>query len=174
MIGLSYFPFAEFAYNNTPHSSTGFSPFYANTGHHPHISPTDRIEQDVPAVDETIKWIKQIQEEVLATLQMAKDRDKEFYDPKRTKGEEPHEGDKVWLSHDHIPSNCPNQKLSHKRLGPFEVIRKIGNSAYELKLPKSMCIHPVFHTSRLALYKEDEIEGRRNIEPPALEVGKDK
>src|SRR3984957_10122066 len=57
-------PFAEFAYNNAPHLSTGFSPFYANTGHHPHISTTDQVEQDVPAVDKSIKKIKKIQEEV--------------------------------------------------------------------------------------------------------------
>src|ERR1700722_1443007 len=72
-------PFAEFAYNNVPHSATGFSPFFANTGRHPHITTTDWVEKDVPAVDESmqqIKQIKQIQEEVVASLQIAKDRDK--------------------------------------------------------------------------------------------------
>jgi hypothetical protein len=28
-------PLAEFTYNNTPHDSTGVTPFFANKGYHP-------------------------------------------------------------------------------------------------------------------------------------------
>ena len=39
-------------------------------------------------------------------------------------------------------------------VGPFEVIRKISNAAYELKLPDAWRIHPVFHISLLKPWRE--------------------
>ena len=69
---------------------------------------------------------------IMNATKACEDCDKEFYDPKRTKGEEPKIGNKVWLSHDHIPSDHPSLKLLHKRLGPSEVLEEIGiNSNYQ-------------------------------------------
>src|SRR6202035_2712092 len=68
-------PFAEFAYNNAPHSSTGHSPFYASTGFNPTISVSDKSKSDVPAAHEVAERIKSIQSEVQSALQMAKDKD---------------------------------------------------------------------------------------------------
>ena len=31
-------PLAEFTYNNTPSSTTGISPFFANKGYHPNLT----------------------------------------------------------------------------------------------------------------------------------------
>ncbi|KAG8795051.1 hypothetical protein FRC12_018602 [Ceratobasidium sp. 428] len=101
---------------------------------------------------------------------MAKAKDKEYYDKGRTNNWEPDVGDKVWLSHEHIQSDRPSIKLAHKRLGPFEVAEKIGTGAYRLKIPKSMQIHPVFHTSRLALVKDDSIPGRKPKPVPPVNV----
>ena len=50
----------------------------------------------------------------------------------------------------------------------------MGSGAYELKLQKTMHIHPVFHMSRLALYKEDSIPGRKVTAPEPLVVNGDK
>src|SRR6202045_1336366 len=34
----SQLPFAEFVYNNPPHSTTGVSPFFVNKGYHPKLT----------------------------------------------------------------------------------------------------------------------------------------
>lgn len=43
----------------------------------------------------------------------------------------------------------PNEKLSSRFYGPFEVVKKIGNGAYRLALPTHSNIHLIFHVSRL-------------------------
>ena len=40
-------------------------------------------------------------------------------------------------------------KLAPKFYGPYQIIRKISNVAYELKLPETSRIHNVFHVSNL-------------------------
>ncbi|XP_070003191.1 uncharacterized protein [Nicotiana sylvestris] len=47
-------------------------------------------------------------------------------------------------------------KLSPRFIGPFEILKQIGNVAYELALPPSLAgVHPVFHVSMLQRYHGD-------------------
>lgn len=41
-----------------------------------------------------------------------------------------------------VPSQS-NRKLSHQREGPFKVLKRVGNLAYELELPLNYKIYPV-------------------------------
>ncbi|WMV08049.1 hypothetical protein MTR67_001434 [Solanum verrucosum] len=48
-------------------------------------------------------------------------------------------------------------KLSPRYIGPFEILRTVGEVAYELALPPAFsAIHPVFHVSMLSRYVPDE------------------
>ena len=42
------------------------------------------------------------------------------------------------------------RKLSPRYIGPYKIIRRIGQVAYELELPQGLStVHPVFHVSML-------------------------
>ena len=63
-------------------------------------------------------------------------------------------------------SPLATKKLLNKWLGPFEVVKRVGEVAYELSLPASMSrIHPVFHVSLLRKYKDG---GCVSSPPPAV------
>lgn len=49
----------------------------------------------------------------------------------------------------HSVSGKGNQKLNSKFHGPFEIIKKVGEVAYQLRLPEGSSIYPIFHVSQL-------------------------
>jgi hypothetical protein len=80
------------------------------------------------------------------------------------------EGNKVMLDTRNLNLHRPSKKLSEKRLGPFEVLEKVGRSAYCLKLPLSWKIHPVFNELLLRPHVGPKFPGQDiyNKPPPEL------
>jgi len=103
--------------------------------------------------EDLIKELHQVQEACKENMLHASQRYRKYAD--RFRGPTPHFeiGQKVWLNAKHVKTIRPTKKLDDKKIGPFEIIQKIGTHAYKLQLPPSMRIHPVFLSSLLELYK---------------------
>ena len=76
----------------------------------------------------------------------------------------------IWMQAIFKPPDHP-KKLSHRHLGPFEIVKKVCNNAYRLKLPRSMSrLHPVFNVVKLLPAPSDPIPGRLPQPPPPPEI----
>ena len=95
---------------------------------------------------------------------------KETYEAGKKKAHVFEVGDKVWLSAKDIRIHQASQKLGPRQLGPYEVIEKVSELDYRLKLPPAMKVHNVFHVNRLSPWKGNDVNGLRPPPPEAVEV----
>ncbi|QRW26435.1 Retrotransposable element Tf2 protein [Rhizoctonia solani] len=149
---VSLLPLAKFALNNLKQSSTRKSLFQICYGLNPQFSVGQKTDELVPNADEHAEFLEKGYDKVKATLSLSQERMKYFYNQRHREEEEIQVGNKVWLSHQNISTDRPSIKLSHKKLGPYLVIEKIGTHAYKLQLPHTMRIHPVFHINLLTKF----------------------
>jgi len=174
-------PVAEFAINNSVHTSTGYTPFFLNSGQHP-LNPLtvgqlgnrsktmDFRAYKLPAVEAFVKNISEAIHQAKVNLKKAQDRQKSYADQHRRELEFT-VGDKVLLSTRNLKLRTTGpRKLFPKWIGPFPVVSRIGNVAYRLELPGSMRCHPVFHVSNLQPYRSD---GRVQPPPAPIEIDGD-
>jgi hypothetical protein len=166
----SQLPLAEFVYNNTPHSATGVSPFFANKGYHPRLTISlDGIpahEAHMVATD-----LKTLHQHLRDQLKVANEAYSRFADRKREVTPDWKEGTKVWLDLRNVKTRRPMKKLDSKRAGPFPILAKVSTHAYRLQLPRTMRgIHDVFHVSLLEKVHEDAFPQRQQQPPPPIEV----
>jgi hypothetical protein len=165
---------AEFAYNNSFHTSIQMTPFFANYGYHPKMdvlsSPKGLSTELVPAAENMVKELKALHESLVESLKQAQSDMKRFADVKRQDVQKYKIGDKVWLVRKNLKTKRPCDKLDYKRLGPFSIVRVINDVAVELKLPPTMGVHNVFHVSLIEPHKQNTIEGRVELPPPPVEV----
>ena len=148
---------AEFAHNDKASSSTTMSPFYANMGYHPWKGIENAVESRNKAANNFGEKMKKIRDEAAAALEKAQKTMKKHYDAHRRDAPEFKVGDKVWLEGKDIATDRPTKKFDDTRLGPYEILEKVGASAYKLRLPETDQSHPVFNEAKLTPY----------VEPPA-------
>jgi len=119
-------------------------------------------------------------QEIRETIQRAQERQRKWHDQKRQPAPEyvtledvlhgrAKKADRVMLNRKNLRTKRPMEKLDHKMLGPFVVLRKIGSRAYEIELPDRWEIYPVFHVGLLEPYREDP-NGRPQKEIPTPDI----
>lgn len=160
----SYLPMAEFAMNDSYHTSTGMSPFYMTYGYHPRMpEDLEKALHDNPAGYDFVGNIQAAVSKARAQLKQAQNRQKTYADSKRRDDSfEP--GELVLLSTTNLRLKVPgSQKLLPRYIGPFAIEKQVGKCAYKLTLPTAMRVHPVFHVSLLHKYHAD---GKVHPPPP--------
>jgi len=145
----------KYWYNTSWHTSIRMTPYEAVYGVPPprllaYVPGTTRVE----TVDEVLKSRQQILALLQHNLQQAQQRMKRYADLKRS--ERSFEiGQLVYLRLQPYRQSTiavrRSLKLSPRFYGPFPILRKVGQVAYELELPPEARIHPVFHVSQLKL-----------------------
>ena len=161
----------EFAYNNSIHTSSGYTPFYLCYGRHP-VSPAtllSQVESKNEAADSFLRQLEEDMAQAMENLRRAQEKQKRYAD-KRRRELELSVGDQVLLSTRNLPVQVAvggSRKLGPLYCGPFTVLEKL-TSAYRLDLPPHMKVHPVFHVSQLKLYRKPEDVTRRYEKPDPI------
>jgi len=161
-------PIAEFQHNNHVHSATQQPLFLLDTGRIPRMGfEPSQVPSGLETVNEFTERMKSATEEAKSAIRKAQEDMTRYYNQRRTLAPVYKPGDRVYLDASDIKMTCPSPKLSHRRLGPFEIESQVGPSAYCLKLPHGMRqLHPVFNVVKLSAAPEDPILGRKPQAPP--------
>uniref|UniRef100_UPI0030D6F8C9 hypothetical protein n=1 Tax=Picosynechococcus sp. (strain ATCC 27264 / PCC 7002 / PR-6) TaxID=32049 RepID=UPI0030D6F8C9 len=146
----------EFAYNNNYHSSIGMAPYEALYGRlcrtpicWGEVGERKLIGSElVQTTSENVKLIRE-------KLKTAQDRQKSYAD-KRRRDLEFEVGDKVFLKLSPWKGILRFGRKGKLSPGPYEILERIGPSAYRLALPTELSkVHDVFHVSLLRKYIPD-------------------
>ena len=185
---------AEFAYNNTVNTSTGYTPFFLDTGQHP-LDPhahafapsADSISGDLDQRNyaTSTNAIMAEWEDALSFAHSALMDAQESYAryANRFRQDKVYkEGDQVWLDTKHVSVVNADGKFTKRttfdkrRYGPYTIKKVLvkgdgsATGAYELDLPANQRFHPVQPVSRLEPVKESDVFPDAHSSPPPLPV----
>jgi len=152
---VEFLPSAEFETNSAVNESTRLSPFEATKGYVPkagfeppapiaHRLP-HKHKTDAQKADALVKRVLSMQAELKEQLKWSQALMKLHADKTRLPAPMMREGDLVMVDARFIKTQRPNQSLDHKNEGPFCVKRIINDHSYELELPETMKVFPVFY-----------------------------
>ena len=132
-------------------------------GYEPQALPDITNKTDLPTIEKRLNELIKARNEASAAHELARQTMKSCIQSKFTPFII---GDKVWLEARNLKRNIVNLKFTTKREGPFKITKVLSSLSYQLEIPKSWKIHPVFHASLLTPYKENDIHGPNYLKPP--------
>ncbi|GMJ15287.1 hypothetical protein HRI_005197900 [Hibiscus trionum] len=147
----TWLPQAEWWYNSNFHIALGLTPFEALYGYKPNQLNWSE-ESTVQSVNEILASRDHTRQILKDNLNRAQHRMKFYAD--KNKSERAFEvGDEVYLKLQPYRQSSialrKNLKLTVHFYGPYKITKKLGSVAYQLQLPDTSRIHPVFHVSLL-------------------------
>uniref|UniRef100_A0A3B3HAY6 Integrase catalytic domain-containing protein n=1 Tax=Oryzias latipes TaxID=8090 RepID=A0A3B3HAY6_ORYLA len=145
----SFLPWVEYAHNSLTSSASGMSPFECSLGYQPPLFPEQEKEVAVPSVQHLFRRCRRIWREARAALQRSSANNKRLADRHRLRAPTYVPGQSVLLSTANIKLRTESRKLSPRFIGPFEVVKVVNPVAVQLRLPRTMRVHPVFHVSQI-------------------------
>uniref|UniRef100_A0A803JHM8 Gypsy retrotransposon integrase-like protein 1 n=1 Tax=Xenopus tropicalis TaxID=8364 RepID=A0A803JHM8_XENTR len=161
-------PWAEFAYNNATHSSSGRSPFFVVYGLHPKAFSFSGSNSPVPSANSSVLRFSEIWSLVHESLSAASLAQKKAADKSRRDAPQYKVGDLVWLSTKNIKLKVPSPKLGPRFIGPYPIIAIVNPSSVRLQLPPNFKIANTFHVS---LLKPAANTRHLSVPPPVLIEG---
>jgi len=121
----------EFQHNNYVHSMTQQSPFLLDMGQIPRMGFEPRQDpSSLEMVNEFTKRIESATEEAKSAIHKAQEDMTRHYNQRRSLAPVFKPGDWVYLDMSDIRTTYPSLKLSHRRLGPFEIKCQVKPLAY--------------------------------------------
>ncbi|VFQ78099.1 unnamed protein product [Cuscuta campestris] len=169
-------PQAEFAYNRSTSRTTGMSPFQVVYGWNStgvlDLAPIPRVGRFHPRAKEMAEHLKEIHEQVRSKIEESNNRYKAEVDKHRRKVLF-YVGDFVWavLTKDRFPVG-EYDKLKDRKIGPCEIVQKINDNAYRLRLPSHLKTSDVFNVKHLTPCfldsKEDDMNSRASSFQPGV------
>ena len=153
---------ASVVHNNWINLTISLSPNEILLGYSPHLAPSEVIRTDNEAAEKQVKRMME-----------AQDQATKFINQKagRAPPSQFAVGDQVWLEGSHLRLPHQLSKLAPKRYGPFTITKQINPVTYQLTLPTTWQIHPVFHASLLSPYIETNVHGLNYSRPPPDLIG---
>jgi len=172
----SLLPYLAFAYNNTPHTATKFTPSYLLYGFHPR-APINLLTNE-SSIERPNQYefnasnTKQFAEDISAVRLAAKDALKLAQQRFENSYNKNHifvpyvPGDKVLINIHSLQlpeSKGTGAKFSRRYDGPFEITERVSAVAYRIQLPHSYGIHPVLSIAHLEPFREDTTQERKDL-----------
>jgi len=138
-------PITEFQHNNHVHSAMQQPPFLLDMGRIPCMGFEPRQDpSSLETVNEFTKRMESTTEEAKSAIHKAQEDMTRYYNRRRSPAPVFQPGDQVYLDASDIKMTRLFPKLSHRRLGPFEIECQVRPLAYRLKLPHRLRqLHPV-------------------------------
>jgi hypothetical protein len=162
----SMLPLVTYNHNIRPNSAIGgYSPFEVLMGFQPSPIPPITHEFTSPDAETRIYQLQTAWKEVEAAL-TSQAKLMQLRGTPKDRGRSYSEGDLVWLEGKNLKTVYPTLKFAPKRVGPFKIIKRIGEVNYKLELPDNYRIHNVFHVALLSPYITTPEYGRPYEMPP--------